>query len=172
MFLPNIVNTKIKEINDEFIKKINKQDKWDERYLRIVKEVEKWSTCHRRHVGAVITKDNRIITTGYNGAPAGLPNCLELNSCRRINVPSGQNAELCRAIHAEQNAILQAARMGISLKDATLYCSNKPCTICMKMIINSGITRLVYLEDYPDLYSDELIQDSKIEVKQWKKKIE
>ena len=171
MFSQNI-DVMMQEITNEFEKDILNTEKWDERYLRIVKEVEKWSTCYRRQVGAVITKDNRIITTGYNGAPSGTKNCLELNSCRRINIPSGQNAELCRAIHAEQNAILQAARLGISLKDATLYCSNKPCVICMKMIINSGITRVVYLEDYPDLYTDELIQESKIEVKQWKKKIE
>ena len=126
--------------------------KWDARFMEIANSVAGWSSCIRRHIGAVIVRDKRIITTGFNGAPAGMPSCAERGVCMRQmqNIPSGTRHELCYAIHAEQNAIAQAAKLGISIEGATLYCTHQPCTICTKLIINGGIARVVYREAYPD----------------------
>lgn len=125
-----------------------------------------WSSCFKddRHVGAVIVKNNRVLTTGYNGAPAGIKSCKEKGFCLRqqLNIPSGTRHELCYAVHAEQNAIIQAARLGISLEGSTLYVTHQPCVICARMIINSGISRIVYRHGYPDDFAKQLFDETDI----------
>ena len=139
-------------------------------YLDIARTVASRSTCLRKKFGAVIVKDDTIVSTGYNGAPRGRKNCIDLGYCRReaLNVPSGERYELCRSVHAEQNAIIQAAKMGISIDGATLYCTHQPCVICAKMIINSGIKRIVYRNGYPDEFSLQLLNESGVEIEQYK----
>jgi dCMP deaminase len=138
---------------------------WDEYFLDIARLVATRSTCLRRQVGAVLVKDKRILATGYNGPPSGLPHCLDVGCLReRMGIPSGERHELCRGLHAEQNAILQAAFHGISIKGATLYCTHHPCIICSKMLINAGISKIVYLEGYPDPLAKEMLDEAKIEV--------
>jgi len=137
----------------------------DEYFMEIAKVVAKRSTCLRQNVGAVIVKDKRILTTGYNGAPSGLPHCLEIGCLReQLKVPSGERQELCRAVHAEQNAIIQAALHGISIAGATLYTTHQPCIMCAKMIINAKIVRVVYGKRYPDERGLEFLRDAGIEV--------
>ncbi len=142
------------------------RDSWDEYFMKIAEIVKTRSTCLRREVGAVIVKDNRIITTGYNGAPSGLMHCTEMGGCYRekLGVPSGQRHELCRALHAEQNAIIQAANLGISTKDSTLYVTLQPCVICAKMCVNAGIKRIVYKGAYPDELSLNILKEAGIEL--------
>jgi dCMP deaminase len=138
---------------------------WDTYFLRITQLVSQRSTCLRRQVGAIIVKDRRILATGYNGAPNGVPHCFQRpGGCLResMNIPSGQRQELCRGLHAEQNAIIQAAAFGVSLKDGELYCTHQPCVTCAKMIINAGIKRVVFLGSYPDELSLELLKEGKI----------
>lgn len=139
-------------------------DKWDVRFMEIANTVASWSSCYQenRQVGAVIAKNKRILTTGYNGASSGIKSCKEKGEClrRKLNIPSGTRHEVCYATHAEQNAIIQAARMGICIDGATLYCTHQPCSICTKMIINSGIKRVVYKEGYPDDFSLELFAEA------------
>ena len=143
----------------------NKRPSWDEYFLSIAKLVAERSTCLRRQVGAVIVKEKRILTTGYNGAPSGLDHCDQTGCMRdELNIPSGQRHELCRALHAEMNAILQAAQYGISLEKSIIYCTNQPCIICAKMIINAGIKRIVVLSSYPDELAREFLKDAGIEV--------
>ncbi len=138
---------------------------WEEYFMDITLLVAKRSTCTRRAVGAVIIKDKRILSTGYNGAPTGIPHCSQTGCLReKLNIPSGERHELCRGIHAEQNAIIQAAFHGVSIKGATLFCTNLPCSICAKMIINAGIRKICYLEEYKDPMSDEMLKDAGIEV--------
>ena len=138
-------------------------DKWDKRFIEMAKLVATWSSCYQenRQVGAVIVKDKRIMTTGYNGAPSGIKNCKARGEClrRKLNVASGTKLELCYAVHAEQNAIAQAAKLGISVDGATLYCTHQPCVMCAKIIVNSGITRVVYREGYPDEFAREILQE-------------
>lgn len=118
---------------------------WDEYFMDITKRVATRSTCLRRAVGAILVHDKRIIASGYNGGPTGLAHCLDIGCLReKLGIPSGQQHELCRGIHAEQNAIIQAARYGVSIEGATLYCTTQPCTQCTKMLINAGITEIVY----------------------------
>jgi len=127
--------------------------------------VAKRSTCTRRAVGAVVVRDKRILTTGYNGAPSGVRHCLEVGCIReRLNIESGQRHELCRGIHAEQNAIIQAAFHGVSIRGATLYCTNLPWLICAKMIINAGISKVFYLSGYADALSKEMLQEARVEL--------
>jgi len=125
---------------------------WHEYFVSITKQVATRSTCLRRKVGAIVVKDKRILTTGYNGAPKGVENCLEAGTCLReeLGVPSGERHEICKGLHAEQNALLQAAYHGVSIKDSVIYCTTQPCIMCSKMIINAGIRKIYYLEDYPD----------------------
>ena len=139
---------------------------WDEYFMEIAEIVKTRSTCLRRQVGAVIVKDNRIITTGYNGAPSGLRHCTDIGGCERerLHIPSGQRHELCRALHAEQNAIIQAAKLGVNIDGSTLYCTHQPCVICAKMIVNSGISRVVYGEGYPDEFSLEIFKEAGVEL--------
>ena len=139
-------------------------DKWDRRFMEMAHLVSSWTSCFAegRAIGAVIVKDKRVMTTGYNGAPAGLKTCRERGECmrRRLGVASGTHAELCFAIHAEQNAIIQAAKMGISIDGGTLYCTHQPCSMCTRIIINAGIRRVVYEQGYPDDFSLELFHES------------
>ncbi|OUQ60315.1 cytidine deaminase [Tyzzerella sp. An114] len=139
---------------------------WDEYFMEIAEIVKTRSTCLRRQVGAVIVKDNRIITTGYNGAPSGLMHCSDMGYCERekLNIPSGQRHELCRALHAEQNAIIQAANMGVSTQGATLYVTLQPCVICAKMAVNAGIIKIVYKGTYPDELSMRILNEADIEL--------
>ena len=136
--------------------------------MELAETVGSWSSCYQdnRHIGAVIVKDKRIMTTGYNGAPSGIESCRDRKTClrRELNIPSGTRHELCYAVHAEQNAIAQAARMGIDISDATLYCTHQPCIICTKIIINAGITRVVYKYGYPDEFSLKLLDEAKIQI--------
>ena len=146
-------------------------DKWDKRFMELAETVAGWSSCYQenRHIGAVIVKDKRIMTTGYNGAPAGVSTCAERRSClrREQNIPSGTCQEICYAVHAEQNAIIQAAKLGVSVDGGTLYCTHQPCAICCKIIINSGIARVVYRNPYPDPFSREIFAQSKVVVEQY-----
>lgn len=148
-------------------KETQKRDKWDKRFMEIAKLVGTWCTCHRRQVGSVIVKDKRIIATGYNGAPSGIENCLERGYCLRnkLNIPSGTKAETCYSVHAEQNAIIQASKLGIAVDGATIYVTHQPCTICTRLIINAGIKRIVYGFEYPDEFSLQLLSEAGIELK-------
>lgn len=138
---------------------------WDEYFMEIVELIKTRSTCLRRQVGAVIVKDKRILATGYNGAPVGCKHCDEIGCLReKLNIPSGQRHELCRAIHAEQNAIVQAAYSGTSVNGATLYVTHQPCVLCAKLAINAGISRIVFKGEYPDELSMELLEEANIEV--------
>lgn len=137
---------------------------WDEYFMEMAELAAKRSTCLRRNVGAVIVKDRHAIATGYNGAPSGVNHCDEIGGCLRqqLNVPSGQRHEICRALHAEQNAIVQAAKMGNSIDGATIYVTHQPCVICAKMIINSGIKRIIIKESYPDEMSEKILEEAGI----------
>ena len=139
-------------------------NKWDKRFIDLSFQIGNWSSCYKanRQVGAVIVKDKRILATGYNGAPSGVLDCKEKGYCMRMreNIQSGTQLERCYAIHAEQNAIIQAAKVGVSIEGATLYCTHRPCTICTKMIINAGIKRVVFKEDYPDEFAVELFKEA------------
>lgn len=138
---------------------------WDTYFMDITILVAKRSTCLRRSVGASIVKDKRILSTGYNGAPSGLKHCLEIGCLRKkMKIASGERHELCRGIHAEQNAIIQAAFHGVSIREAVLYCTNLPCSICAKMIINAGIIKIYYLDGYADEMSSEMLEEAGIEV--------
>lgn len=138
---------------------------WDEYFMEIAHVVKKRSTCLRRQVGAIIVKDKRILSTGYNGAPSGLKHPDEVGCLRdKLNIPSGERPELCRGLHAEQNAIIQGANSGISMKDATIYITTQPCVLCAKMIINAGICKIIYEEGYPDKLSLELLEEARIEI--------
>jgi len=138
---------------------------WPEYFMTIAEMVAKRSTCLRRHVGAILVKNKRILATGYNGAPAGLKHCEEVGCIRQnASIPSGERHELCRGLHAEQNAIIQAAYHGISIAGSTLYCTNKPCVICSKMLINAGILKIFYEKFYDDPLADQMITESGIEI--------
>jgi len=135
----------------------------DQYFMEIATVVAKRSTCLRNQVGALFVKNKRILSTGYNGAPAGLDHC-DLLGCARENVASGTHHELCRAVHAEQNAIIQAALHGISIEGATLYCTHQPCILCAKMMINARVRKVVYRQSYPDGAALEFLRQAGIEV--------
>jgi len=137
---------------------------WDEYFMDITSLVARRSTCMRRQVGAVMVKEKNILATGYNGTPSGIKHC-DVTGCLReqLNVPSGERHELCRGLHAEQNAIIQAARHGVNISDSVLYCTNSPCIICTKMLINAGIRKVVYLQGYSDSLSLEMLDEARIE---------
>jgi dCMP deaminase len=138
---------------------------WPEYFMDITRLVAKRSTCLRRQVGAVLVKDKRILATGYNGAPTGMKHCEEVGCLREdASIPSGERHELCRALHAEQNAIIQAAFYGISINNSILYCTTKPCVICTKMIINAGIKKVYYENGYDDTLSDQMIAETGLEL--------
>ncbi len=144
--------------------KINRPD-WDEYFLQLAELVASRSTCLRRQVGAVLVRDERIISTGYNGAPRGLRHCLDIGCLRDDEeIPSGQRYELCRGVHAEQNAIINAAYYGVSTKDAVLYCTNQPCIICARMIINAGIIKIIHRGNFHDDLALEFMKEAGIEL--------
>lgn len=133
--------------------------------MEIAHLVKTRSTCLRRQVGAVIVKDKNVLATGYNGAPSKISHCIDVGCLReKLGIPSGERHEMCRGLHAEQNAIIQAALHGTSIKGSALYCTNLPCIICTKMIINSGIERIIYEDGYPDPLAEEMLADSMIDV--------
>ena len=139
---------------------------WPEYFMAITRLVAMRSTCLRRSVGAVLVKDRRILATGYNGAPSGLKHCVEIGCLRqKLNIPSGERHELCRALHAEQNALIQASLYGISVKDSTLYATNQPCVICAKMLINAGIKEIVIACGYPDKLAMDFLKQAKIKIR-------
>jgi len=138
---------------------------WEEYFMDITHLVAKRSTCLRRQVGAVLVRDKKILATGYNGAPSGLEHCLEIGCLReRLGIPSGERHELCRGLHAEQNAIIQAAYHGVGIQGATLYCTNHPCIICSKMIINAGIQKIIFEQGYADSLARQMLKESKVRV--------
>jgi dCMP deaminase len=133
--------------------------------MDIARLVARRSTCRRRQVGAVVVRDKRILATGYNGAPTGLPHCLDIGCLREeLGIPSGERHELCRGLHAEQNVIVQAAYHGVCIKGGTLYCTNLPCAICSKMLINAGIQEIKYEEGYADPMAEEMLTEAGIVV--------
>lgn len=136
---------------------------WDEYFMAITNQVAQRSTCTRRHIGAVLVKDKRILATGYNGVPSGLAHCDEVGCLReQRGIPSGTQHELCRGIHAEQNAVIQAARHGTAIDGATVYCTHQPCVLCAKILINAGVKEIVYRESYPDELATEMLAEAGI----------
>ena len=146
-------------------------NKWDIRFMEMAHVIYTWTSCTTpgRAIGSLLVKDKRIMTTGYNGAPAGLKTCKERGEClrRKLGIASGTRAEVCYAIHAEQNAIIQAAKLGVSIDGATLYCTHQPCSVCARMIINAGIKRVVYQEGYPDDFTLELFAEAGIQLERF-----
>ena len=141
---------------------------WDEYFISLARLVARRSTCLRRSVGTVLVKDRRILSTGYNGAPSGLRHCREVGCLREAQkVPSGERAEICRGLHAEQNAIIQAAYHGVSIAGSTLYCTNLPCSICVKMLINAGIAEIVFEDGYPDPLAEELLSEAQLRARRY-----
>jgi len=141
---------------------------WDEYFMQITQQVARRSTCLRRHVGAVIVKDKRILSTGYNGAPSGFAHCSETGCMREnLHIPSGERQEICRGLHAEQNAIIQAALHGVSVAGADLFCTHQPCITCAKMIINAGIKRVICFDSYPDELARSFLEQAGVELIVW-----
>ncbi|MEW6457684.1 MAG: cytidine/deoxycytidylate deaminase family protein [Bacillota bacterium] len=139
---------------------------WDEIFMEQAHLMARRSTCLRRHVGAVLVRDNRAIASGYNGPPSGLPHCDERGGCLReqLGVPSGHRQEICRALHAEQNVILQLAITGLSGRDATLYVTHFPCFTCAKLLVQLGVRRIIYQLGYPDQFSADLLDEAGIQL--------
>ena len=146
-------------------------DKWDHRFMEMARLVSSWASCYRpeRKIGAVIVRDKRVMTTGYNGAPAGVRTCVERGEClrSRLGIASGTRHEMCYAVHAKQNAIIQAAKLGVEIAGATLYCTHQPCILCAKMIVNAGIVRVVYGEGYPDAFALEIFEEAGVRVERY-----
>jgi len=138
-----------------------KRPAWDEYFLKMAMLIAERSTCLRHHVGAVLVRDRRVLSTGYNGAASGLADCLEQGCLRdEQGIESGTRHEICRAVHAEQNAIIQASLHGVSVAEATMYCTHSPCLICAKMIVNAGIRRVVSFTPYADRNAPELFREA------------
>ena len=146
-------------------------DKWDARFMELAEVISTWASCYQqdRKIGAVIVRDKRVMTTGYNGAPQGVRTCVERGEClrKKLGIASGTKHEICYAIHAEQNAIIQAAKLGSSIEGATLYCTHQPCVICAKMIVNSGITRVVYKHGYPDEFAVQMLKEGGVQLERY-----
>lgn len=148
-----------------------KRPSWDEYFLEVARLVSKRSTCIRRKVGAVLVKDKRILATGYNGAPSGLKHCIDIGCLRqKLKIVSGERHELCRGLHAEQNALIQASLYGISVRDSALYATNQPCIICAKMLINAGIEEIIIDSGYPDKMAVDFLREAKIKIRSLKRK--
>lgn len=142
---------------------------WDEYFIAIAKLVSERSTCLRRKVGAILVRDKRILCTGYNGAPHGLPHCAQVGCLRdKLKIPEGERIEICRGIHAEQNALVQAAAFGINVSGATLYCTHSPCITCSKMLINAGIREFVIANEYPDDFARSIWDEAGVVVRKVK----
>ncbi len=141
---------------------------WDQYFMEIARQVATRSTCLRRHVGAVIVRDKRMLCTGYNGAPRGMEHCDAVGCLREeMHIPSGQRQEICRGLHAEQNAIIQAALHGVSTEGATIYVTHQPCMTCAKMSINAGIVRVVCASSYPDELSRGMLSEAGVLLEVW-----
>lgn len=150
---------------------MNRPD-WNHYFMKITRDVSERATCVKRQVGAILVKDQRILATGYNGAPKGFKHCEKVGCLRKeMGIPSGQRHELCRGLHAEQNVIIQAAVHGVKIEGATLYCNYQPCVICVKMMINAGIQKLIYAGGYPDELAQKMLKESKIEVIKYENRI-
>ncbi len=142
---------------------------WDDYFMSIAQLVAQRSTCLRRHVGAVIVKNKRILATGYNGAPSGIIHCIEDGCLRqRLKIPAGKRHEICRGTHAEQNAIIQAATFGVNISNALIYTTHQPCFICTKMIINAHISEIFFIDEYPDELALGMLKQAKIPFKKLK----
>jgi dCMP deaminase len=147
----------------------NKRPTKDEYFMKMAHLAASRSTCLRRKVGAVIVKESRVLSTGYNGAPKGLPHCEEVGCIRKDkNIPTGERHELCRGVHAEQNAVIQAAVFGTSIKDGKIYTTNQPCVVCAKILINASITEIIYENEYIDELAKEVLSQSDVKVRQFK----
>ena len=148
-------------------------DKWDHRFMEMAQLVSTWASCYQeeRKIGAVIVKDKRVMTTGYNGAPRGVKTCVERGEClrKKLGIPSGTRHEMCYAVHAEQNAIIQAAKLGVNIDGSTLYCTHQPCILCAKMIVNAGIVRVVYHSGYPDDFALNIFKEAGVLVERYSK---
>ena len=155
------------ERNEETMDKIVERPSWDDSFMEVAYVASKRATCLRRKVGAVIVKNNQILSTGYNGAPSGVAHCTSKGLCLRdeLKVPSGERHELCYGAHAEVNAISQAAKKGIAVEGGTLYCTTYPCSMCMKSIIGAGIKEIVYSEGYNDKLTETLYTEAGLEVR-------
>jgi dCMP deaminase len=141
---------------------------WDEYFMSIAEQVAGRSTCLRRACGAVLVKDKRILATGYNGAPRGIAHCDEVGCLReQLGVPSGEKHELCRAIHAEQNAVVQAAKYGTQIDGATVYSTHQPCVLCAKILLNAGVVEIVFRDAYPDPLSEQLLAEAGVVPRQF-----
>jgi dCMP deaminase len=142
---------------------VDKRPSWDEYFMTLATNVATRTTCLRRGVGAVVVKDRRILATGYNGVPSGIQHCSEVGCLRKkLDVPSGQRHEICRGLHAEQNAIIQAARWGINISDSTVYVTTQPCVVCAKMLINASVREIVYKNPYPDELAMAMLKEAGI----------
>lgn len=158
------------ELNSIEEPEVDDRPSWDQYFMELTSVVAKRSTCLRRKVGALLVKEGRVLATGYNGAPSGLKHCSETGCIREErNIPSGQRHELCRGLHAEQNAIIQAALHGTSIDGATLYCTHQPCVVCAKMIINAGIDEIIIGGSYPDELSASMLEEAGVGVKRFNK---
>ena len=150
-----------------------KRPSWTDYFIELARIAATRSTCLRRQVGAVLVRDRRVLSTGYNGAPRGIMHCEERGCLRNeLGIPSGERQELCRAVHAEQNAIIQAALSGVSIEGAEIYVTLFPCSVCAKSLINAGIKRIVYVEGYPDKLSEQLLEEAGIDLLPWCKEQE
>ncbi len=140
---------------------------WEGYFMSVALLISQRSTCLRRNVGALLVKDKRILCTGYNGVPQGITHCKEAGCIReKLKVPSGERHELCRGLHAEQNTLIQAARHGVSVIGADLYCTDMPCIICIKMLLNADIKNIYHLRSYSDPLSMEMMKEARINIKQ------
>jgi len=150
------------------VKSSLRRPSWDEYFMAIARLAAQRSTCRRRQVGAVLVRENHIIATGYNGAPAGLPHCIDIGCLREeMGIPSGERHELCRGVHAEQNVLVQAALHGSSPQGATLYCTHQPCILCAKLIASAGIKRVVFEGDYPDALAQEILRQAGVSLERF-----
>lgn len=139
---------------------------WDEYFMAIARLVSERSTCMRRHVGVVLVRDKRVLCTGYNGSPSGMRHCLDIGCLRdELGIPAGERIEICRGIHAEQNALVQAAAFGVSVAGAKLYCTHEPCVTCGKMLLNAGIRDFTVAEAYPDEFGRNLLKEAGVTVR-------
>ncbi|MFH1578222.1 MAG: cytidine/deoxycytidylate deaminase family protein [Candidatus Omnitrophota bacterium] len=151
--------------------KKGKRPSWDEYFLEMARLVSKRSTCLRRQVGAVAVRDKRILATGYNGPPSGLAHCIDSGCIReKLRIPSGQRQELCRGLHGEQNAIIQAVIHNVDLKGSILYVTNQPCVTCTKILINVGVKEIVILQGYPDRLARQMLKEARIKLRKAKVK--
>lgn len=142
-----------------------KRPSWDDYFMKMAQVISERSTCLRRQVGAVIVKDKQILSTGYNGSPTGLQHCAEVGCLRqKLQIPSGERTEICRAVHAEQNALVQAAKFGVKIEGAVIYITHQPCVLCTKMIINAGIKQVIYANPYPDALAQQLAEEAELEL--------